>query len=69
MQKDKQEILTEVIKLQKQLYKLEKENPQDPAIAPLKARISEKTEAEAYKVALEEEERRMGEELKKMFLA
>lgn len=69
MPKDKMEILQEVIRLNQELKKLHKQNPADPAIEPLKTEVAKKMETEEYKTALEEETRRMGEELKKLFRA
>ena len=62
-------VLEEVIALNAQLKKMHKANPDDPAIEPLKAEVAAKMETEEYKAALEEETRRMGEELKKLFRA
>jgi hypothetical protein len=69
MPKVKMGILEEVVKLNQQYKKLVKENPQDPSLAALKAEIEKKMETDAYKDALEAEEIRMGEELKKLFNA
>lgn len=64
---NKKPILAVVNDLQKKLNKLSQADPSDPSIEALKAEIQTKRDTEEFKLALEAEEKRMGEELKKLF--
>ncbi len=67
MPKVKKGILDEVLLLEEKLEEMRAEDPDSPAFTALETKVMKKRESTEFQLALEAEEKRMGDELKKLF--
>lgn len=67
MPKTKKGVLEEVMQLEQKMEEMRRKNPDDPAFKALETLVMKKRESDAFQKALEDEEKRMGDELKKLF--